>query len=353
MDVNDFVLDDIIIKRVCDFSKSVFIMSQDTITKKITIKTCDSIYTFNGQTIKQSGIYYYQFISSNGCDSTVILNLTLNSMPITNLQENICLGDTLIFNGKPIYSAGIYSDTFTTAQNCDSIVILTANIIQPAINNIFIKTCNPDTSFVFNGTPIDSIGTYSFNFLTADGCDSTVNLSLALSEPPTVDFSYQPITPELNKPTIFTNQSQNATRYLWDFGDSTQTTEENPKHLFNESGFYTVCLTGWNDAGCFATTCKRIASEVLATIEVPTAFSPNKDGNNDILYVRTVGIKEFTFRLYNRWGQLIFETRDAAIGWDGIYNGQKQSSQAFAYTIQAITQNNKNIEKSGNITLLR
>ena len=85
---------------------------------------------------------------------------------------------------------------------------------------------------------------------------------------------------------------------------------------------------------------------------VPNVFSPNGDGTNDILYVRGENIQHLLFRIYNRWGELVFETEDKHIGWDGTYKGKILQAGVFAYHLNAILNNGHQITKSGNITLI-
>ena len=87
-------------------------------------------------------------------------------------------------------------------------------------------------------------------------------------------------------------------------------------------------------------------------IDVPTAFSPNGDGQNDILYVRGSGYTGFEFMLYNRLGQLVFNTKNNSDGWDGTYNREKQESEVYFYILKATCVSGEKINKTGNITLL-
>jgi gliding motility-associated-like protein len=90
------------------------------------------------------------------------------------------------------------------------------------------------------------------------------------------------------------------------------------------------------------------------TLFVPNLFSPNGDGHNDILYVRTFGIFEnIHFRLYNRWGKMVFETYDENIGWDGYYNGVMQPLDVYVYYLVGNTLDDKIIKQKGDITLMR
>ena len=86
---------------------------------------------------------------------------------------------------------------------------------------------------------------------------------------------------------------------------------------------------------------------------VPNAFSPDGDGYNDIIYVEGIGITSLNFKIYNRWGELIFESNDQSIGWDGQYNNVDQEMEVYTYILEAIFRNEKNAIIKGNITLLR
>jgi gliding motility-associated-like protein len=86
---------------------------------------------------------------------------------------------------------------------------------------------------------------------------------------------------------------------------------------------------------------------------VPTIFSPNDDGENDILFVRGEGIQQLEFIIYNRWGEKIFESNHIDTGWDGTYKGKKCDPAVFAYVITAWMMNGQKIVQSGNVTLVR
>jgi gliding motility-associated-like protein len=91
--------------------------------------------------------------------------------------------------------------------------------------------------------------------------------------------------------------------------------------------------------GCFtATNTFSIHVEPLSSVDVPTAFTPNGDGVNDVIYVDGWGIKKLNyFRVYNRWGQLLFESNDINIGWDGNYNGVPQNMETYVYQVSVET----------------
>ena len=88
-------------------------------------------------------------------------------------------------------------------------------------------------------------------------------------------------------------------------------------------------------------------------IFVPTAFTPNNDGVNDVLYVRGRGIQTMTFIIYNRWGQKMFETSNPKEGWDGTFRGKKLPADVYGFYLLANCIDGTVYRKQGNVTLIR
>ena len=89
-------------------------------------------------------------------------------------------------------------------------------------------------------------------------------------------------------------------------------------------------------------------------IFMPNAFTPNGDGRNDVIRPVLVGVKQFDFfRIYNRWGQLVFSTNQSGKGWDGRISGQEQSSNNFVFVVQGVDYTGKTIVKKGTVMLIR
>lgn len=170
---------------------------------------------------------------------------------------------------------------------------------------------------------------------------------------PTADFTYSPNPPTPNTALQFQNQSLGGRFYKWDFGDGTTTTLEHPSKIYQRDGFYTVCLRVTNEYGCTDTLCKTVRGYVIPIVDVPTGFSPNGDGTNDIVRVLGYGIETMTFKIYNRWGELVFETNDQYQGWDGTYKGEPQEMDAYGYLLDVTFFDGSKKFKKGNITLLR
>jgi len=124
----------------------------------------------------------------------------------------------------------------------------------------------------------------------------------------------------------------------------------------DSSTTYRVTITDLN-TGCEVVALRRLkVFEVNCgepDIFIPTAFSPNSDLTNDILYVRGANIKEVEFQLFNRWGELVFETTEIDKGWNGTFNGKKVDPGVFVYQIKAICFDGQEFIDKGNITLLK
>ncbi len=203
----------------------------------------------------------------------------------------------------------------------------------------------------------DSVGTFTVT-LVADNSQActgsyTVTASITVMPTPIANFSYIPITPEANTPTTFTNLSVNATKYTWDFGDNTTSNEVNPVHQYTKTGIFKACLTAYNSSNCPSVLCREVSSDIEPLVGLPSGFSPNKDGENDILYVRGAAIQTMDLKIFNRWGQLVFETNSQSIGWDGTFNGQPQPMDAYAYVLNVTFIDSSTKTLKGSITLLR
>jgi gliding motility-associated-like protein len=203
----------------------------------------------------------------------------------------------------------------------------------------------------------DSAGTYTIrliaaNPLTCNKADTQL-LTITVSNAPTADFTATPLQGELNVPTTFHNLSTGAVYYNWSFGDGQQSNEESPVHQYARTGSYTACLTAYNAQGCWDKICRSIYAEVQPLADLPSAFSPNGDGSNDVLYVRGYSIATMDLKIFNRWGEMVFESQRQDLGWDGRYKGKPQEMEAYAYTLQIVFLDGSKLHKQGNITLLR
>jgi gliding motility-associated-like protein len=119
-------------------------------------------------------------------------------------------------------------------------------------------------------------------------------------------------------------------------------------------GIYTVVVM--DSTGCSTTeqiTVNDLNIDCDFFIYLPNAFTPNADGENDLLYLRGKGIESFTMVIYNRWGNKVFETSDINEGWDGTYKGKPLNSAVFVYVVNATFTNGETIFKKGDVSILK
>ena len=273
-------------------------------------------------------------IDTTACNSPKITSqvLKINTLQLSanfSIPDSICLGTAM----TPTLTTSNVTFTNWTFGDGNSSVLM------------------PPT-YTYDSTGLFTVILIAGNPGACNGPD-TFYRQIKVLPNPTANFTYLPILPVANEPTSFTNLSVNATRYLWDFADNTTSTDVNPVHQFNYTGFFKTCLTAYNNSNCPSRICKTVQAEVTPIIGLPTGFSPNGDGENDILYVRGAAILTLDLKIYNRWGQLVFETKNQENGWDGTFNGQPQPIDAYAYVLVASFIDGTNKTLKGNITLLR
>jgi gliding motility-associated-like protein len=106
--------------------------------------------------------------------------------------------------------------------------------------------------------------------------------------------------------------------------------------------------------GCLDTaTFNLLVDANLKDFFIPNSFSPNNDGNNDIFKVYGTSVKEVIMRVYNQWGELVFESENAQSGWDGTWKGRPQAVGVYVYVAKVTFYNNVTIKRKGTINLIR
>jgi len=247
------------------------------------------------------------------------------------------------------------NDTLTFVEGCPP---LTVHFINNSVNaaSYLWYFGNGDTSsaaepvYIYNDTGLYQVMLIAINPASCNGQDTSyVTVDV---RGPVADFTYAPEFTAPGNDITYSNQSINADNYLWDFGDGDTSSAVNPVHAFDDFGEYLVCLIATSEFGCSDSICKLLDLNNYV-VDVPNAFSPNGDDRNNILYVKGQGIKEIDFRVYNRWGELVFETNNINSGWDGTYKGEPQGMEAYGYYLKAVFLNDEIVEKKGNVTLMR
>jgi gliding motility-associated-like protein len=203
-------------------------------------------------------------------------------------------------------------------------------------------------------------GTFIVNLRVIDSAtcnlQDSASFTITVAGKPVASYTFTPNPPQENTTVRFFNNSIAANRYTWVFGDSDSLLTSSPdpiQHIYAETKTFNTCLIAINNEGCADTVCQPIAALIVPILDVPNAFTPNNDGINDKVYVRGFGIKRLVWRIYNRWGTVVFETSDKTQGWDGTYKGAMQPKEVYHYILDVEYSDNTKYQKKGDITLLR
>jgi gliding motility-associated-like protein len=146
----------------------------------------------------------------------------------------------------------------------------------------------------------------------------------------------------------------NATWYVWQPANANVSCNYCTTTTIKAYENMQVTLEGYNSRGCKGTyTLNIIVIPDCGEMFVPNAFSPNNDKANDVLYVRGKCLETLKFQVFNRWGQLVFETTDQDKGWDGTFNGDIMNTGVFVYRLEGKGYDGKGYSFKGNVTLIR
>ncbi|MGB0839809.1 MAG: PKD domain-containing protein, partial [Chitinophagales bacterium] len=204
----------------------------------------------------------------------------------------------------------------------------------------------------------ENVGDYQVTFVAVDSMtcnfDHETMVFVSAFDYANADFTMSHEIIEVGYPVSFTNLSTNADSYLWDFDDGATSDETSPNHTYTQANEYEVCLTAMNNENCNDSTCLELLVIPPIVIGVPNAFSPNNDNVNDVLLVEGgLGIEFMELNIYNRWGELVFQTNDPNEGWDGQYEGNNQEMDVFVWTLVANLISGRQVSQHGNLSLVR
>ena len=181
----------------------------------------------------------------------------------------------------------------------------------------------------------------------------TITYKISVKPNPTSAFNYSHKTPKENTATSFINLSTGADSYLWMFGDGETSTQKDVNHFYKLTGEFDVTLYAATKFGCVNISTGKARAIIKPLADVPNAFTPNGDGKNESFYVRGYGISTMSLKIYNRWGQIVFETTAQDIGWDGKVKGAPQPMDTYAFTLTVEFGDGTKYSKKGDLTLIR
>jgi len=253
---------------------------------------------------------YYVTVTSGTdvCHDTVEVNVRFPSTHLINVA--ICEGE----NYAGYTSAGIYVDTLTGVNGCDSIRTIRL-AIKPKYSSTINRSICQGGSFEGYTLP----GTYIDTLTSTGGCDSIRTIHLTVQ---TIKQPYLGADTVICPGEFIDLYPGSFTTYQWQDG-STQ------KHFtVKHTGVYSVMVTD----NCISAMDEIAIVETDCSIYFPSAFTPNNDGKNDLFKIlNAYNLREYHLSVYNRWGQKVFDSQNYNRGWDGTFNGQLQASATFIW----------------------
>jgi gliding motility-associated-like protein len=159
-----------------------------------------------------------------------------------------------------------------------------------------------------------------------------------------------------DQPVRFTNRSENGDIYEWDFGDGTTSSEHSPQHMYTREGNYEVTLNVWTENGCHDIYVmeEAVLVEPSGKIVFPNAFRPESQIEENRVFKPGVidHVEEYHLMIFNRWGELIFESFDKDTGWDGMVDGMMAKQEVYVWKVEGKYTNGMAFLESGDVTLL-
>jgi gliding motility-associated-like protein len=142
--------------------------------------------------------------------------------------------------------------------------------------------------------------------------------------------------------------------YHWKFGDGDSAKFKNPIHNYTYPSHFIIELTALDTFGCEAKDWHEIEATMVRSVFVPTAFTPNGDGFNDVLVLGTFNVREFDFQVFDKWGKLMYETKDPTTAWDAHdTKGKVVPEGVYMYVVRGYLNDGNKINERGTITIVR
>ena len=321
----------------CDSTVIVDLLVETALVTNMNVTTCpdDLPYVLpDGTTTNSGGQFTSILTGQSGCDSTVIVNLVIDNI-IWPVSMEICPGDTAVFDGEFFFRDTSFTTTHvSTTGGCDSLIQFDLIVKPWQIDSNFVVLCPGDEYVLPDGKTVTDTGVYRtrldcnhliYSVLSRDSLSDSIGLPDTMSVVLGETIMLTPST------------GLNGTDYQWrppTYLDCTDCLSLKSTPLTS----ILYHFSAKNSHGC------RIRDSVFVNVVlpayevfIPNAFSPNNDGRNDEFKVYGNKIKNIKrFEIYDRWGALIFSKNNMnqANGWDGRYKGKLLNTDVFIYLIE-------------------
>ena len=375
-------------------------------TAGLSINSTSGVINLSAST---AGNYTVTYVGSgSACPPSATFNITINALPnvVAGPDQTVCTGQQVTLSGSGAnsytWSGGVtngvaftpgatatYTATGTSTAGCQNTDDVTVNV-DPAASPVFVANvtsgCSPlivtftnqsgGSNCVWDfgdGTTgngcvtvnhtYTAIGCYDVTLTTqsAAGCIGTVTLSnyICVTPDPVASFVPSPIEMTTDDPTsTMLNGSTNSNTYLWTFEDGTTSSLFEPTHTFpSTEGTYEIELVAYSISGCTDTAWATVYVKEDVIYYVPNTFTPDGDEHNQTFQpVFTNGFDPYNFnmKIFNRWGEIIFESNNDKVGWDGTYKDNIVQDGTYTWKIEfKISANDSRRVAVGHVNVIR
>ena len=352
--------------------KNLFIVfflhiSLSSLAQSIIICQSDSLKEFSTTVSDSSNNLQWEFISGNGAQiiqgqgsDRVLIEFSSPGSFLLQFTEQVpdgCSTSRFI----DIVVLPLPSISFTTEQMC---INQESRFINTSQTDSEIASCTwtvPNYQFESENLDFTFFNTGQFpvtlEMTDVNGCYNSLTKMVDIVNPPIADFFFTPSSVSTMNPEFsLTNLSNNGS-YLWDFGGESFSNDFEPYHMFDSAGWHSVTLLVEDESGCVDSITKEILMEVDMILYMPTAFTPNSNSVNDRFGPKGFKFERLTFfhmKILNKWGEIIFESLDPDILWDGkAKNGNPAMTDTYTWSLRLTDELGKKYHEFGHVDLLR
>ncbi|UKN03392.1 gliding motility-associated C-terminal domain-containing protein [Paracrocinitomix mangrovi] len=283
-----------------------------------------------------------------------------STLPQTSTTASGLASGTYIVTVTDVDGGCTVQESVTIIEPAEILLTMTAqNACYPDLGSATVAATGGVGGFSYNWSPVSSTTATATGIdsamatvivTDANGCTATDSIFVNVWDAPIIEIS--------NDTTIhYGDEAQliasGGVSYSWT-PDEDLSCSDCPNPIANPIQDTYYCVTAQDANGCVSTECMTMFVEIVCgDVFVPSAFSPNNDGENDVLCVYSDCIKTMTFTIYNRWGERVYETNNMNICWDGTWKGKALNSAVFVYVLDGYLINGEPVNQKGNISLIR
>ncbi len=331
----------------CQTSVTVTVTEPDPLSISLSVQDVSACNGSDGiaKATVSGGTPPYNYYWSNGATGDSIGGLTAGTYSVVITDDNGCTDSAQFVINEPPRPVVSYKDSLLACSPpAFAIAVLTTGGLPPFL--IIINDTISIDSLYLQLPP----GSYNLILTDSRNCADTISFVIDSPSIPTAN-----VFPDINTikggDTIVLEGQTNGVSWWWSPGqfleDSTALSPAAFPHNTTTYYFYAI-----SSDGCIALDSAVIYVEIEPTVFIPTMFSPNGDGINDVLYVRGF-LNSMVFRIFDRWGNKVFETTEQALGWDGTFNGKPLNTGLYAYYFEGQLINGEKVTRTGYILLVK